>query len=812
MGCGAVISSGSRRESVRPDSQDFWELTRGRRPTRIEGAEFRGLLPEQLVSLVRFMGRKSNENGVVKGWRDIATGEELVVAEIDFYNLAHWVLRPLTRRTKLSYVEAVAEEASQQKPLWFVSHWWGDFVVNLLSCLLVHQSLRELPPVTAYWVCAFAVELHKFEAGTTVHPFESSFIGAMQLSSGVLLVLDSKGPGTFFSRAWCCFETGVLALVARDELQEPSLEDDGDDPDPAVERARVALRQLRLRDGQEGRRLPLLLDVATVDASAEPHVLLEGLSAEEVRAEEKHIDKPGAATFPSGWTLKAQRELGFPLHVLRPGLDVTIEEGQTSRDSDRGLLLGSLIGRSGDALAEIVPQRHKKLDEVNHMMRSTFAVAAWRQALQRNLDTSDCGEMPLLKAISQDKHRRTLALHLNDVVDHARLTEVGTAIAHLRALRVLSLDISHSGVTSLGMLASGMRELRSLERLSLDVSKCSDLHDLVELGSSLSALCSLRHLWLNMEYCQGVTCVGPLAKGIASLSRLEQLALNLRSCSSLTSVAGLARSLGAMLGLKIFRLNVDSCSQIPDLDLLAEAMRLMPSLEHLEFSASHSPVTSLEVFGHALRARPSINTLRLNFSGSSSLSGGTKALADGLARLHGLRRLDLLLSASPLLPDIPELRRGLAALVSLQDLCLRAAGCKLLTNLADIAEGLAALVSLQNLELTLTGCGLNSVEPLGPSLGALAGLQTLKLDMACIYTLTNIKGLGLGLAQLCSLKTLELSFMMCKGLKGIADLGPSLARLTHVQIFELDLSGTGLTDQRLVRRFTSLRDFANSAI
>ena len=38
----------------------------------------------------------------------------------------------------------------------FVSHWWGEPVVQFTACVEKHSHHRKLSPMVAYWVCAYA--------------------------------------------------------------------------------------------------------------------------------------------------------------------------------------------------------------------------------------------------------------------------------------------------------------------------------------------------------------------------------------------------------------------------------------------------------------------------------------------------------------------------------------------------------------------------------------------------------------------------------------------------------------------------------
>ncbi|CAL1157309.1 unnamed protein product [Cladocopium goreaui] len=90
-----------------------------------------------------------------------------------------------------SMVEIMAIQV--QRPQWFVSHAWSEPVCKFLACLEQHALVRELSSSTFYWVCAYANNQHSVDEDIKKNPRSTSFYRAMQMSEGVLLVLDSAG-------------------------------------------------------------------------------------------------------------------------------------------------------------------------------------------------------------------------------------------------------------------------------------------------------------------------------------------------------------------------------------------------------------------------------------------------------------------------------------------------------------------------------------------------------------------------------------------------------------------------------------------
>ena len=69
------------------------------------------------------------------------------------YEVCRHVIKPATEAKRCSYVELVAQD--EQRPRWFVSHWWGEPVALFLRCLEQHAADHNLSDNAAYWVCAY---------------------------------------------------------------------------------------------------------------------------------------------------------------------------------------------------------------------------------------------------------------------------------------------------------------------------------------------------------------------------------------------------------------------------------------------------------------------------------------------------------------------------------------------------------------------------------------------------------------------------------------------------------------------------------
>ena len=172
---------------------DFTDLTAGRSATRIPLVECRGILAEQLLCLLTFMRKLGALDGVAD------------VSVLNLYQVVNWILKPLTKSERVSYVEAITIAAAifAQHPEWFISHWWGEAVADFVACVQRHSEVCKshgtqipypfhdfpdschfifYPKVRkahgAYWVCAYANNQHELGTELGVDPMESSFLKA----------------------------------------------------------------------------------------------------------------------------------------------------------------------------------------------------------------------------------------------------------------------------------------------------------------------------------------------------------------------------------------------------------------------------------------------------------------------------------------------------------------------------------------------------------------------------------------------------------------------------------------------------------
>ena len=192
---------------------DWSELTDLGGGCEIGLAELCGITCVQLRAVIAHIKRRCE----AEGWKkDQQETEQLSPGKVNLHDCLKYVVRPFTIQRRCAFVEMVAR--STQSPRWFVSHWWGEPLVNTVACLARHSAdygtdaAGEAVPGgtsedTPYWVCAFAINQWARGDELNTSPGNTAFHRAMSLSEGTLSILDKEG--RCFSRLWPCHEVHV---------------------------------------------------------------------------------------------------------------------------------------------------------------------------------------------------------------------------------------------------------------------------------------------------------------------------------------------------------------------------------------------------------------------------------------------------------------------------------------------------------------------------------------------------------------------------------------------------------------------------
>ena len=407
-------------ERPAPSAAVFDELlNKAKTPVTIDLVEERAITLKQLGLAFKHAASRCRK----EGWLGKKQGpdgrwnfKKLTPMTINLYDLCAHVIMPATHRTPLastdnvfpSYVELVADGA--QPPDYFVSHYWGEAVLDFIVCLRQHSIDREVgggkacvyldqkqgrgqqgatvtlgnkqiagtgmgkrnsakpwEPIkqphtqfaqmpkagdkAKYWVCAYANRQWNLGGDVTEDPSQSSFHRAIRRSKGTVAILDSAG--TYWSRIWCDYEVYVALEGAHEE--------------------RYTFDVYTACQG--------VLDQCSFMQADKPPLFCEavGLTDGLCAGDEK-------AMYPSlAGMMKLRREANFPAFQQRKGLQVQLQNGDASMDSDKTHILNAIAGNSADsaALNATPPDAHPAFDAVNGKLSGRIASQSFVSACFR---------------------------------------------------------------------------------------------------------------------------------------------------------------------------------------------------------------------------------------------------------------------------------------------------------------------------------------------------------------------------------------------------------------------------------------------
>jgi len=408
------------------------------------------------------------------------------------YHLNYWLVKPATLEQDCSFTEMLT--SVKQPADWFVIHWWGDRLKDVLRCLELQIATRELNDKTAFWFGALACRQHSMVDNVGVNPEDTCYFRAMrQAKFQVLLILDSKtehsGPATPFKRAWCGYEMSM-----------------------------------GLGSGENS----LVLDVATCDGGSSTLGQRPSLITHNLTDAEKNREIVDAG---SGYRAKAEREKTFSLEIMALALDVRVQSGQTLRAQDKQLILNSITQRDLDEPAVV---KHEAYDRYNQRLRALFALGFWRRVMMGSGEQSEIQQLQLkmCRALQADQWRKSLTIdmafmtgsdldqkiqlavnslppHLKELkldlrgTDTANETIIAIANALPRGLEAMVLDLGHNPkIDNSGVESMVNRLPPTLTHCHLGLQGCGTAKELTEKGSDLGDV----KQYMAAEAAKGVTC------------------------------------------------------------------------------------------------------------------------------------------------------------------------------------------------------------------------------------------------------------------------------------------------------------------
>jgi len=367
-------------------------------------------------------------------WRDADPPElsktsrmHLTMDFMNTYHLNHWLIKPATLEKDCSFIEMLT---TQKQPAdWFVIHWWGDRIKEVLKCLDLQIQTRELSESTPFWFGAFASRAHSMQDDVGINPEATCYYRAMkQAKFQVLLILDAKtehsGPATPFKRAWCGYEMSMTLGVG-----------DGDNSP--------------------------ILDVATCEGMR-PTLITQGLTKAE---EGMEVVDPG-----SGYKAKAEREKGFALEIVGQALAIQVELGQTVRPKDKQRILNSIAQRDLNLPPDM---KHENYNRYNQRLRAMLALGFWRRVMAGTGEHSETQQLQqrVCQALKGDEWRSSLDLSMAYMFGSDMDEKINMAAKNLPVhLKFLTLDLKGADLTNDVLSSLAIALPRGLKTFTVDLS------------------------------------------------------------------------------------------------------------------------------------------------------------------------------------------------------------------------------------------------------------------------------------------------------------------------------------------------------
>jgi len=131
------------------------------------------------------------------------------------------MIKPMTKKSRCSMKEILAS-GIECSPVYYVSHSWGQSVLDLIQSCEQHAAMNNLSSAEAtYWISSFALRENEFGAGFNIA--KSSFNKAIEKAQGVLLVSDPDI--AVANRVWVLYE--LLQAIAFNKTIDISIYNEG---------------------------------------------------------------------------------------------------------------------------------------------------------------------------------------------------------------------------------------------------------------------------------------------------------------------------------------------------------------------------------------------------------------------------------------------------------------------------------------------------------------------------------------------------------------------------------------------------------
>merc|ERR1740124_408960 len=305
--------------------------------------EQRGITIRQLEAIVAIIIRRC----VPEGWKN-RDGVLLTPETVTLYEVNYYIILPYTKDSQMSFVERLPSTAGTQPPRWFVSHFWGEPVVDFMSCLKTHkrdfganyENYEDhdrrgggMTNDTPVWICSYANNQNDLGASNMADPGESSFIKAMRIANfRTLTMLDRNAE--VLTRIWVIFELYTTLM--------------------GVNAAITGERDTKDFDGLWTVYTPLS------DNSEAVGIVPGGATCDSCDNRTRTVEN----------TLK--REAKFPSNLITQTTQIQVEKGVASVKTDRNTILNYIRGEKTDLDAS-PPDDDPKYNIVNDAVASTLS-------------------------------------------------------------------------------------------------------------------------------------------------------------------------------------------------------------------------------------------------------------------------------------------------------------------------------------------------------------------------------------------------------------------------------------------------------
>eukprot|EP00931_Biecheleriopsis_adriatica_P023252 TRINITY_DN14724_c0_g1_i1.p1 TRINITY_DN14724_c0_g1~~TRINITY_DN14724_c0_g1_i1.p1 ORF type:complete len:502 (+),score=101.79 TRINITY_DN14724_c0_g1_i1:37-1506(+) len=383
-----------------------------------------------------------------------SAGQPLKPEEVNLYDAMKYFILPATGDEQCSYVELVAK--GPQKPLYFVSHWWGEPVRDFVLCLEQHAEDHKLDEDTAYWVCAYANNQYNLLHDVSADPSQSAFHAAIQQSKGTVSIVDKQG--IVFSRVWCVYEIWLSSTIANYTFE-----------------CYTAHHH------------------EIWGSKREAVGLVEGCAFHNNKVHNIHNQKHGDREFPG---YKTQREAHFPKDLLNKCVQLSLETAQATVEQDRRSILNTIAGRKGNELTKDPPADHDGYVKVNRLVRGKFA----NQTLMAGLKSAPEERARYMDALKYSPMTSLFVDVPGDLAEEAQLQLVDSLPPVLESMVMRGCSV----------MSEGLGKLPNLKSLNLSQSgKLTSLPESIGELQKLEFVClagctTLKKLPLSILNCKSL--------------------------------------------------------------------------------------------------------------------------------------------------------------------------------------------------------------------------------------------------------------------------------------------------------------------